>query len=171
MPKILDLRGQKFSRLLVLSEWGVKGKDKYWRCMCDCGKEVIASSNNLRQGRVRSCGCLQKDLISQRDIERNTKHNLWGTKLYGVWSAMKSRCLNPNNKNYKYYGARGITVCQEWKESFKCFYDWAMANRYQEGLTIDRKNNDGNYDPENCQWVSMKIQGNNRRPAIRGTVG
>lgn len=163
MPKILDLRRQRFERLLVIEEAGVKGKDRHWKCLCDCGKEITASSNNLRQGRVNSCGCLQKDLVSKRTIEKNIKHNLRGTKLYPVWGAMKSRCLNKNNNDYKYYGRRGITICEDWKNSFKSFFDWATSNGYKDGLTIDRIDNDGNYEPGNCHWVSMKAQGSNRR--------
>lgn len=154
--KKLDLTGQRFGRLVVIKEAG-RSSDGHiqWICKCDCGKTTVATSNNLRKGRIVSCGCNKK--------EKATRHGQWGTRIYKIWSNMIQRCTNPNAKFYNRYGGRGITVCQEWQENFQAFYDWAMANGYQEGLEIDRINNDGNYEPNNCRWVTHAENCNNMR--------
>lgn len=113
-------------------------------------------------GRTESCGCLHNELARQR----RTKHSLSGTKLYMIWKAMKQRCSNPNNKDYPNYGERGIKVCDEWSRDFQTFYDWSIQNGYIEGLSIDRIDTNGNYEPDNCRWITSKQQANNLRKNI-----
>ena len=153
--KRIDLTGQKFGRLTVIKLVGkYKNGDKVWKCKCDCGNIKNVSSSNLK-GKTKSCGCLKREL--------EVKHNMTGTKLYNVWTHMKVRCFNPKDKYYKDYGGRGITVCDEWKDDFLAFCDWSMVNGYKEGLTIERKNNNGNYSPDNCAWITSKEQQRNKR--------
>ncbi len=141
------MKEQRFGRLLVIEFAYVKSSEAYWKCLCDCGNEKIVRRTNLRSGRTKSCGCLY------------TKHGAAGKtkklpKLYGAWISMKQRCYNPNCKSYKRYGGRKIRVCDEWSEYIP-FRDWALLNGYKEGLSIDRKENDGNYEPYNCQWITQ----------------
>jgi hypothetical protein len=126
-----------------------------------CGNEFKANTSDIKSNKIKSCGCYHKLKVK----EVNTKHNLVGTKLYNVWKDIKRRTLNPKHKYYLDYGGRGITICEEWKNDFKSFYDWAMSNGYEEnkGLSIDRINNDGNYCPENCRWTTPTIQARNQR--------
>lgn len=163
--KNLDLAGQKFNRLLVLKSFN-KGKRKYYLCKCACGNEIEVRSDRLKNGHTKSCGCLYKETRA----EAPKTHGKSNTKIYGVWKSMCLRCSNPLDHAYKYYGGRGITICEEWKNDFQAFYDWAMANGYQEGLTIDRINVNGNYEPSNCRWATRKEQGNNTRRTIHITI-
>ena len=168
MEQLIDLIGQKFGRLTVISQ---AQSDRFhhirWNCVCDCGTQKIVLSSSLRYGKTKSCGCIQREKVTQR----NSTHNLSKTYLYNVWCAMKSRCEKSNDHNYKYYGARGITVCDEWKHDFPTFQKWAYENGYKEEmlpsgvnrLTIDRINNDGDYEPLNCRWVTMAVQNKNKR--------
>lgn len=123
-----------------------KNKNSSWLCKCDCGKQTVVSAPNLKSGATRSCGCG----LQESTIERSTKHGGRYIKLYAVWIAMKDRCNNSNNKQFDDYGGRGIRVCKEWLDDFSAFQKWALANGYKEGLTIDRKDNDKGYSPNNC---------------------
>ena len=167
--KKLDLTGLKFGRLLVLNRKPLSEKGNVmWLCKCDCGKETVVSSYNLRSGRISSCGCLRNEISLMRlQSKRPLKHGLRKSRLYGVWFSMNNRCDNPKCKAYKDYGGRGIKVCDEWKKSVNNFYCWAMNNGYKEGLTIDRINNDGNYEPDNCRWSTPKEQNVNKRNTIK----
>lgn len=159
LPKFKDVSGQRFGRLTALYRLNNYHKNGvYWLCVCDCGNLSEVLSTNLYRNHTTSCGCLQKDTISK--IAK--KHGKTGTKLYSTWKRIKRFCYNINVKKYKHYGGRGITMCDEWKNDFQAFYDWAMTNGYQEGLTIDRINVNGNYEPTNCRWATMKQQERNR---------
>lgn len=159
MGKFIDLTGQKFGRLTALRRVENKSKHTMWLCRCDCGNEVAVDGGNLRKGLTKSCGCYNRELASKRV----KTHGLSHTPLHEVWKTMKSRCLNSHTAAYRNYGAEGKTVCEEWLNDFQAFYNWAIANGYKEGLTIDRENNDKGYSPENCRWVTMKKQNNNKR--------
>ena len=160
----LDLTGQSFGRLCCMEHIGQKNGHVVWRCLCNCGNMIEVRSNDLRTGKVRSCGCFH-------DEGNHTTHGLSRKSigLYRVWERMKSRCYNPRSSDFKYYGGRGICVCDEWK-NFENFHAWALCNGYEDGLTIERKNNNGNYKPNNCKWATMKEQGNNKRNNIKITL-
>ena len=161
--RFVDLTGSSFGMLSVLSFYG---KDKYshnlWLCRCECGNTTIAETRALKMGKTRSCGCLARKLT----VERNTTHKGTHTRLYGIYNKIKWRCEYPNCRDFKNYGGRGIRVCDEWLNSFETFRDWALANGYRDDLTIDRIDVNGNYEPSNCRWVTMKVQTQNRRNSI-----
>lgn len=158
-----NLTGKRFGRLTVISLKSTSSGNTIWNCKCDCGKEVKVSRNCLTSGNTKSCGCLKKEL----DMTRNKKHGLSNSRIYKIWAGMKKRCNNPKDSNFKTYGARGITVCEEWKADFISFYNWAMENGYQENLTIDRINVNGNYEPSNCRWITQSEQTRNVRSNIK----
>lgn len=160
MPKLIDLTGQRFGRLVVVErvENSADGRAR-WLCRCDCGQSKTVLGEHLKKGRTKSCGCAK----SESSSKRFKKHGGRNSKLYRIWSNMKDRCNNPDCKVYSDYGGRGIKVCKEWIDDFSAFQKWALANGYKEGLTIDRKDNDKGYSPDNCRWTDRKIQGNNKR--------
>lgn len=158
MPKFEDLKGKRFGRLVVLEQAETRHTRTRWLCKCDCGKTKIIQSNHLKSGASTSCGCYGKEKVSQAV----KKHGLSSSNLFFIWSAMKQRCLNPKDKNYKDYGGRGITVCSEWLNP-ENFYKWAIANAYKKGLSIDRIDVNGNYEPLNCRWATPKEQMRNTR--------
>lgn len=157
MAKLIDLTGERFGKLKVIkrAENSPSGQAK-WLCICDCGCETIVYANNIRRGLVTSCGCVR----SKKSSDRAKKHGLHGTNLYNRWKSMKERCADTGNPNY---GGRGISVCDEWKNDFMAFYTWSMLNGFKPGLEIDRIDCNGNYDPENCRWVTRKVNSDNRR--------
>jgi hypothetical protein len=162
--KYIDLVGKRFGKLVVLEKANSVEKRPSWICKCDCGKTTTVIGGNLTSGTTKSCGCIAKE----RGYKMLFKHGLSKTRLYRVWDAMKGRCSNPRHQAYKHYGERGITVCDEWKNSFISFCEWAYANGYDENAergkcTLDRIDNNGNYEPSNCRWVSMAVQTSNRR--------
>lgn len=170
MGKFIDLTGQRFGRLSVISRAeNDKNGNVRWLCLCDCGNEVIVSTKSLKNGHTKSCGCLHaekvRELCKKMNITR-VKHRLSKTRLYSVWSSMKTRCTNHNCVAYKNYGGRGVLVCAEWtdrEKGFINFYNWAMANGYREDLTLDRVDVNGNYEPYNCKFSTSQEQTDNRR--------
>jgi len=157
MGRFIDLTGQRFGRLVVLSRAKNDNDGKArWSCLCDCGVTAIVQRSTLRRGESKSCGCLKKELAA----EAKTTHGMHRTPIYKTWSDMKTRCLNENDTNYKYYGGRGITVCERWLE-FENFY--ADMGDKPEGLTIERRNNDKGYSPGNCYWATHSEQQRNTR--------
>ena len=157
MGQLIDIMGMHFGKLTVIDRAKNNARNRaMWLCRCDCGNERVVLGDDLRSGKVISCGC-----VGPYKYVRKDRHGLRGTRLYRIWANMKDRCLNRNHPRYYQYGGRGITICDIWLQ-FRSFYEWAIANGYQDDLSIDRIDNDGNYCPENCRWVSMKIQNNNK---------
>lgn len=164
-----DLTGQRFGKLIVLSldhkeqAYLSNGKKNgfraYYLCKCDCGNETIVQSCSLISGKTKSCGCLLG--YGSKIGELTRTHGKTKTRLYKIWAKIKERCYNPKAIRYKNYGGRGIKVCSQWL-NFEPFYEWSITNGYNDTLTIDRINNNGNYEPSNCRWVTDKVQARNK---------
>ncbi len=179
MGAFIDLTGQQFGRLTAIRRVGTRLGHPLWLCICDCGNESEVTTNCLRSKNTLSCGCIRNERAAAQSkaagIARGkqlTKHGKAGTRLHNVWKAMRERCNNPNDQYYADYGGRGVSVCGEW-DDFQIFYDWAMSQGYNPNApfgecTIDRKDVNGNYCPDNCHWVDMKAQAGNRRPKQKG---
>jgi hypothetical protein len=157
--RTLDISGKRFGYLTVIEKVSTNGgHGSLWKCVCDCGNELNVRHYSLTTGHTSSCGCYNKS------GKAKVRHGQTGTRLHNIWGAMKQRCNNPNFKQWKDYGGRGIKVCDEWnsKHGFDSFYKWAMDNGYDSKLEIDRIDNDGNYEPNNCRFVTHKENMNNR---------
>jgi hypothetical protein len=159
----------KFGRLTVINRSGIhKSGQTIWKCKCDCGNETDVPVSSLTSGNTQSCGCLHKEKAG-----RQNGHGKSRDRLYQTWFKMIERCYNPNRKEYKYYGARGIQVCNEWKDDengLDNFYKWANENGYTDDLSIDRIDVNGNYEPSNCRWATIKEQANNKRNNVFVTI-
>lgn len=164
-----DIIGVRFGRLVVQSySHAERRKDSgglkhYYNCLCDCGNICVIERNSLRSMNTSSCGCIKKEMLIKRNKETGSLHgdSKKYKRLHNSWSGMLNRCEHTNNKNYNLYGGRGIQVCAEWHE-WENFKNWSLTHGYKDGLTIDRINRNGNYEPSNCRWVTMDIQANNK---------
>jgi hypothetical protein len=172
--KTIDISNNRYGKLVAIERSkNISGKTA-WKCKCDCGNITYVSTSNLTCNRIKSCGCLKLEKL----LERSTTHNQRHTHLYDVWKSIRQRCNNPKNRGYHNYGGRGITICEEWDKSFETFYKWSYANGYSTEnqkdeklkLTIDRIDNNGNYEPSNCRWVDRKTQASNTRIAKFFTI-
>ena len=170
MSKTIEIKlGQKFGKLTVISfhhkKERVYGNRRrtfcYYLCKCDCGNETIVAKDFLikKKNPTKSCGCISKNFLRSLTMT----HGKSNTRLFRIWAHIKDRCFNENNDAYKNYGGRGISMCLEWKNDFMSFYNWAKENGYNNNLTIDRKDNNGNYEPKNCRWITAKEQHRNTR--------
>lgn len=163
MQKRTTLYGMKFGKLTAIEPVRIGNEKRIrWRCKCECGNETIVPSYQLKGGHTRSCGCLLTETLVRRNKALAKPRN---ERLYRIYYGMMSRCNNKKYEAYKHYGARGIKVCSEWSGHFYDFEKWALSHGYDDALTLDRINNDGNYEPSNCRWTTMKVQSNNRHPA------
>lgn len=178
---IVNMTGQRYGMLTVIKMHGSKNGHATWLCKCDCGNEKIIIGNSLRTGRTRSCGCIAVAVAKAypHRAERieavkkaHTRHGMTASKLHYVWVAMKQRCTNPKQAQYKNYGGRGISVCAEWLNSFEAFYDHVsqLPHFGEKGRSLDRINNNGNYEPGNVRWATAAEQTRNRRCSKNGAA-
>lgn len=154
-----DLVGRKFNRLTVLRDSGYRTDrgNIVWVCVCKCGKATMVRGGNLINGHTKSCGCLYRETwgnIGRGNYKHGEAYGENRTRLYRIWRTMRRRCNDPKRNCYVYYGKKGIKVCDEWENDYITFRSWALANGYEDNLTIDRINNQGNYEPDNCQWLT-----------------
>lgn len=164
MGKIKDLTGQRFGRLTVIGFAGKKNKTTLWKCQCKCGAFCNVSGGHLKSGHTQSCGCLQKE----KNRAAHVKHEMAGTRIYQIWGDMNRRCRDICRNNFERYGGRGITVYEEWRNDFQAFFDYVSKLEHfgEESYSLDRINNDGNYEPGNVRWATARAQARNRRSNV-----
>lgn len=171
MGKFKDLKGLKFNYWTVIKPVGKNSSGQIkWECICDCGTISIVDSVTLTHNRSKSCGCYRIESQSKRASKHRATIRKKKDRLYSIWSGMKYRCYNKNNSAYKWYGAKGITVCEDWFLNYECFKDWSLNNGYNDNLTIDRIDNYKGYSPENCQWITNEENAKKHRNTIWITI-
>lgn len=151
MGKFIDISGQRYGKLVAImpTEERTKGGGVLWLFKCDCGNEKTIPANSVRTGLVQSCGCLLR------------KHGMAGARLFNIWVDMRQRCTNPNSTHFQSWGGKGVSVCDEWNSDFRAFRDWALNNGYNDSLSLDRRDVEGNYEPCNCRWATSIEQARN----------
>lgn len=159
--------GERYGRLVVIREveprQNKREKVRRFLCQCDCGNTKIVAINHLVSGETKSCGCYKKGVTGRKP--KFPKH-MTTSRLYTIWNGIKARCYTESSTSYKRYGAKGITMCDKWKNDFTSFYNWSIENGYADNLTLDRINCEGNYEPSNCRWVSYTKQANNTKANV-----
>jgi len=171
-----ELVGRRFGRWEAIEKAPSKGQGAHWLCKCDCGHTAVVRARQLQAGKSKSCGCYQREVAAsgQRTHGKSSlKKDGYRAKprIYRTWTNMKSRCNNPKSSRYESYGGRGIRVCAEWESNYMTFHNWAVENGYQDDLQIDRIDNDGNYTPLNCRWVTLEENNRNSGRTKRITCG
>lgn len=156
MSRFIDITGKKYNKLTVLSFYDIKDNKSRWLCQCECGNKKILFGKDIKNGNTKSCGCLLHQKKYNKETEKKIK------RLQHIYAQMKQRCYKENNHIYKYYGGRGIIIFKEWLENSQNFYNWALQNGYNNDLTIERINVNGNYEPSNCKWITKIQQGYNK---------
>ena len=169
MSHLINMAGQRIGRLTVIKQVPSASTNARWLCKCDCGNEITVLGTTLRRGESQSCGCYRADYWRKQQ----TKHGLCHTSVAHTWYGMRQRCNNKRHHAYKNYGGRGISVCPQWEKSFEAFYEYvsALPHYGEEGRTLDRINNDGNYEPGNVRWATKKEQSMNRRKPWKRKFG
>lgn len=167
MGSVIDIHGKKFGRLTVLSYEGTNNDHKaLWKCVCDCGNECIVTGKDLRNGRIKSCGCFRKEVTRKQSLKHGDTIGGKRSRLHSIWHGMLSRCYNPNHVRYSSYGERGIHVYDMW-HSYPNFKEWALQSGYADGLSIERLDVNGNYSPDNCTWIPLQDQALNKRNSVK----